>query len=109
MKQYTGRVIRMDTDTPLQIGQVLSNGGIVLKYKWRQGGQGEAEGIHGVVLCLLPENKYDPFVVWRFYKVRYGGVADEIAKVLKDDILCSNGDYVQSIETGIRMFNNRKL
>lgn len=106
MKQYTGRVIRMDVSTPLTIGQVLPNGGIVLKYKWRQSGQGEAKGLHGVVLCLLPENKFDPFVVWRFLKPDF---SSELEKKLKDDIHLMNGDYVQSIETGLRMYNLRKL
>jgi hypothetical protein len=80
---------------PTKIGDELPSGGIVLKFRWREHTKGEAEGQHGIVLCLLTENEYDPFAVWGFVKPKDG------------KIFCMHGDYVQNIDIALRHFNRR--
>lgn len=87
---------------PLNIGQELSNGGVVLKFNYRAHRGGEAVGEHGIVLCLLASNPWDRFVVWRYVKHAYGDL-----HILAGQVVCMHGDYVQSLDEAMKIFNER--
>ena len=81
---------------PLKVGQNLINGGVVLENKFRGHTDGEIEGTHGIVLCLLPHNDLHPFAVWRFVREESGLVN------------CMHGDYCETLTEAISVFHARK-
>jgi hypothetical protein len=95
-KKFGSILDQTKAEQPLEIGQMLSNGGVVLKFTWREYQGGEAKGKHGLVLCWLPNN-YDPFVVWRF------------VKTYPDRVICETGDYCRTLDDAMKAFGKRHI
>jgi hypothetical protein len=88
--------VRIPTNAPLKLGEILPNSGVVLDFTWREHRDGEEPGTHGVVLAMLPEGAYDPYVTWKFFK-----------RESDNRIVCFHGTYCQTLRQAIDDFDRR--
>lgn len=84
-------------EEPLEITQKLSNGAIVVDYRWRKHQGGEEPGKHGVVLAILsPHEAVQNYVTWLF-----------VRKLSDESILTVSGDYYDNLHGAIKSFERR--